>query len=387
MPTGFPDYYGGLTLPVTVPEGGTGLTSITANTLLIGAGSGAMVPTNVGTANQVLQIPSGGGAPQFQSLSISGSAITGIIPIVNGGTGTTTPALVAGTGISLSGSWPNNTITNTSNYAALADPLPVAHGGTGTATPALVAGSNIVITGSWPAQTVALSPTPSITTLDVTPTSGTTAIKLHHNQSTTQAAAIELFDAGNTVTRGYIGAVQGANDFITGAAAGDVFVRADTGDLWLGTGNTYGLVIDQSQVVSLNHPLAVTSGGTGATSLRSAKIPTTDATPSQHGKTGNLGATTIITASGQTLYLIACHIHVHSPTGTSSLSVTISWTFAGVAYSDSALVTLSATTSDKALGRVLFVDADDTTNVQYSTSFTNGGGADSYDLDISAVRV
>src|SRR5208283_2964334 len=36
-------------------------------------------------------------------------------------------------------------------------PLSLANGGTGTATPALVQGSNITITGSWPNQTIAAS--------------------------------------------------------------------------------------------------------------------------------------------------------------------------------------------------------------------------------------
>jgi hypothetical protein len=87
VPTGFPDYYGGLTLPVTVPEGGTGLTSLVTNALLIGQGSSAMIPTNVGTANQVLQIPSGGGAPTFQALAGDVSTFTGILAIAHGGTG------------------------------------------------------------------------------------------------------------------------------------------------------------------------------------------------------------------------------------------------------------------------------------------------------------
>lgn len=39
--------------------------------------------------------------------------------------------------------------------ATLTAPLPIASGGTGTASPALVAGSGISITGSWPNQTVA----------------------------------------------------------------------------------------------------------------------------------------------------------------------------------------------------------------------------------------
>lgn len=36
-------------------------------------------------------------------------------------------------------------------------PVSVANGGTGTTTPSLVAGSNITITGTWPNQTVASS--------------------------------------------------------------------------------------------------------------------------------------------------------------------------------------------------------------------------------------
>src|ERR1700691_1105526 len=38
-------------------------------------------------------------------------------------------------------------------------PLTVAHGGTGTPTPSLVAGSNVTITGTWPNQTVTASST------------------------------------------------------------------------------------------------------------------------------------------------------------------------------------------------------------------------------------
>lgn len=115
------------------------------------------------------------------SLTYSGTAL----PVVNGGTGTTTPALVAGTNVTITGTWPNNTInasggggsgtvtsvglsapsiftvssspvttsgTLTFTYSGLA--LPVANGGTGTTTPALVAGTNVTITGAWPNQTI-----------------------------------------------------------------------------------------------------------------------------------------------------------------------------------------------------------------------------------------
>jgi hypothetical protein len=63
------------------------------------------------------------------------TGVTGTLPIANGGTGTTSTTFA----------------DLTTNVTGL---LPVANGGTGTATPALVAGTNVTITGSWPNQTV-----------------------------------------------------------------------------------------------------------------------------------------------------------------------------------------------------------------------------------------
>jgi hypothetical protein len=127
------------------------------------------------------------------------------LPVLQGGTGTTTPALVAGTNITITGSWPNQTINSTAGGAGtgactnqavtavntgaptcttltsayvnssiaqtgvdintsfqvtathLASALPVNQGGTGTTSPAIVGGSNITVSGSWPGQTVAIS--------------------------------------------------------------------------------------------------------------------------------------------------------------------------------------------------------------------------------------
>lgn len=53
--------------------------------------------------------------------------------------------------------------TATSGAVTVAGTLAVANGGTGTATPALVAGSNVTITGTWPNQTIAASDTTGIT--------------------------------------------------------------------------------------------------------------------------------------------------------------------------------------------------------------------------------
>jgi hypothetical protein len=79
------------------------------------------------TANYFFAAPDGSaGAPTFRAIvaadvptlnqNTTGTAsnVTGIVAVVNGGTGTTTPALVAGTNVTITGSWPNQTI-NSSN--------------------------------------------------------------------------------------------------------------------------------------------------------------------------------------------------------------------------------------------------------------------------------
>jgi hypothetical protein len=121
-----------------------------------------------------------------QNTSGTAANVTGIVAVANGGTGTATPSLVAGTNITISGSFPNQTINaaggggsgtvtsvaatvpsflsisgspiTTSGTLAISysgTALPVANGGTGTTTPSLVAGANVTITGTWPNQTVA----------------------------------------------------------------------------------------------------------------------------------------------------------------------------------------------------------------------------------------
>jgi len=99
------------------------------------------------------------------------------LAVAYGGTGTAAPSLVAGSGIAVSGTWPNQTVATTGASGvtsvsataplsssggntptiALTGIVQVASGGTGTASPAIVAGDGVSVTGTWPDQTVALS--------------------------------------------------------------------------------------------------------------------------------------------------------------------------------------------------------------------------------------
>jgi trimeric autotransporter adhesin len=126
------------------------------------------------TSGGALGTPSSGTATNLTGLPLT-TGVTGILPVANGGNGTATPSLVAGSNVTITGTWPNQTVastggggvtsfsagstgltpaTATTGAVTLAGTLAVANGGTGTATPALVAGTNVTITGTWPNQTI-----------------------------------------------------------------------------------------------------------------------------------------------------------------------------------------------------------------------------------------
>lgn len=77
---------------IGVPYGGTGATTLTSKGIIYGNGTSAVGVTDAGSQYQVLQAGSGG-TPVFGALNLGQSAaITGTLPIGNGGTGATTAA-------------------------------------------------------------------------------------------------------------------------------------------------------------------------------------------------------------------------------------------------------------------------------------------------------
>ena len=64
------------------------------------------------TNGGALGTPSSGTATNLTGLPLT-TGVTGVLPVANGGTGTTTPSLVQGANITISGTWPNQTIAST----------------------------------------------------------------------------------------------------------------------------------------------------------------------------------------------------------------------------------------------------------------------------------
>jgi hypothetical protein len=118
-------------LTSTPPSGKAGIFSLASNTTnptltagdfsLLGAPSASVtafawqVPSAVNGSAGVLHV----GAPTsaVSQLSVSAVSLTadvsGLLPVANGGTGTASPGIVAGTNVTVTGTWPNQTINST----------------------------------------------------------------------------------------------------------------------------------------------------------------------------------------------------------------------------------------------------------------------------------
>jgi hypothetical protein len=104
----------GLTTALTAPQGGTGFGTYVVGDILYASTTSALSKlADVATGNSLI---SGGVgvAPSWGKIGLT-THVSGTLPVANGGTGTTSPGLVQGTNITITGSWPNQTINATSS--------------------------------------------------------------------------------------------------------------------------------------------------------------------------------------------------------------------------------------------------------------------------------
>jgi hypothetical protein len=127
----------------------------------LGTGIASALAVNAGVAGAPVLFDGAGGTPSSLSLlNATGlpltTGVSGLLSIANGGTGTATPGLVAGTHVTITGTWPNQTINATGGGGG---------GGGGTVTsvglslPALfsVTGSPVTTSGTLTATLAAQS--------------------------------------------------------------------------------------------------------------------------------------------------------------------------------------------------------------------------------------
>lgn len=104
-------------------------------------------------------------------------------------------------------------------------------------------------------------------------------------------------------------------------------------------------------------------------------------------QTAAIGTTTLYTPSAQGMFLLCLVPYVNSPTGTSTVSVTVVSVMHGFSVSVPNATTTNATTSQNFRFSTWGFFPDASTNVQYSVTWTSGGAGDSYDLHLVLIQV
>jgi hypothetical protein len=347
---------GGATPAISMPAATTStngyLTSADWNTF-----NGKQPAGSYLTSGGALGTPSSGTATNLTGLPLT-TGVTGLLPVASGGTGTATPSLVAGTNVSITGTWPNQTVNATGgggsgtvtsvaatvpsflsvtgspittagtlaiSYSGTA--LPVANGGTGSTTST---GSGSVVLATSPTLVTPLLGTPTSgnfstgtftwPTFNQNTTGTATNITATSNSTLTTLSALSLPGSqvsgnisGNAANvTGTVAVANGGSGTTTAQGAINAFAGAVTSGSYL-RGNGTNVVMNTIQaadVPTLNQnttgtaanvtgTVAVANGGTGATSLTANNVILGNGTSAVQvvapGTTGNL-----LTSNGTT---------------------------------------------------------------------------------------
>lgn len=161
----------------TIATTGTGVTSVTGTAPVVSSGgttpaismaaattsvNGYLTSTDWTTFNGKYSIggalgtPSSGTATNLTGLPLT-TGVTGVLPVANGGNGTATPALVAGTNVTISGTWPNQTINSTGSGSGTVTSVATGTGLTGgpiTTTGTIALANTAVTAGTYTAANI-----------------------------------------------------------------------------------------------------------------------------------------------------------------------------------------------------------------------------------------
>jgi hypothetical protein len=284
----------------------------------IGAGGGSV--TSVSGTGTVNGITLTGTVTSSGSLTLGGTLsgvslttqVSGTLPVANGGTGTTTPALVAGTNITITGTWPNQTINATSGSSGTVTSVSVvsANGfagtvatatttpaitlttsitgvlkGNGTAISAAVAGTDYQSAQSVTGMVKSSGTTRSAATSGTDYSAGTSALATGILKSTTTTGALTIavaadFPTLNQNTTGTAANLTSATTLPSGMTlVAPILGTPASGTLTNCTGYTYanlsGTVPTWNQnttgtAAGLSATLAIASGGTNSTATPTA---------------------------------------------------------------------------------------------------------------------
>ena len=200
---------------IGVAYGGTGLTSLTAGSLVYGNGTSAMNTLPIGTAGQVLTVNPGGTAPIWSSIGSS------VVTTFSGGTTGLTPSTPSTGAITLGGT------------------LATANGGTGLTT--FTSGGAVYATSTSALTTGILPIASGGTNSSATPTLGGVAYGTGSAIAVTAVGTtgqVLISNAGSAPSWGSVGIANGGTGASTASAGFNALSPiANTGDLIIGNGS------------------------------------------------------------------------------------------------------------------------------------------------------
>lgn len=257
------------------------------------------------TSGGALGTPSSGTATNLTGLPLS-TGVTGTLPVANGGTGTTTPSLVAGTNVTITGTWPNQTINSTGGggggSGTVTDVSVVSANGlagtvaTSTSTPAITLSTTVtgLVKGNGTALSAATAGTDYVAPGGAlgTPSSGTATNLTGLPLSTGVTGTLPIANGGSGQTT-----AQTAMNAFAGAVTSGSYLRGNGTNVVMAT-------IQAADVPTLNQNTTGTAANITATSnatittLSALSLPGSQVSGNISGNAANVTGTVAIANGG-----------------------------------------------------------------------------------------